>query len=241
MKPFDSGPAAAMSDDGRTVEVTSTPPIAVGPMPPSTMVEGFFDADIHRGLLEWTLANKDRFEAATVVRQGDLRIDTRARDNLKLNDVGPMLPAIRDRLLAALPTLADNLGCSFPPDVSLELELTAYGDGAFYHAHTDTPLPTSPEERALIDPDPRLLSAVYYFHRQPRAFDGGALRLYRWGMPEDAAGPNDWKDLEPADNRLVAFLSWARHEVRPVSCPSGRFEDYRFALNCWYRTRLPSA
>jgi Rps23 Pro-64 3,4-dihydroxylase Tpa1-like proline 4-hydroxylase len=23
------------------------------------------------------------------------------------------------------------------------------------------------------------------------------------------------------------------HEVRPVACPSGRFEDHRFAVNCW--------
>jgi SM-20-related protein len=29
------------------------------------------------------------------------------------------------------------------------------------------------------------------------------------------------------------FPSWVLHEVRPVSCPSKRFVDSRFAINCW--------
>lgn len=213
---------------------TASPP----PMPPSTSVDGFLDPGTHRTLLDWTLENAARFEPATVHRPDGTRVDTTARDNLKLADLGPVEGALRERLLAALPRLSGDLGCRFPPQVMLELELTAYGDGAFYQAHTDTGIPGRSEARR-IDPEPRLLSAVYYFHRQPKAFEGGALRLHRWG-DGDPADPANFRDLDPADNRLVAFLSWARHEVRPVSCPSGRFEDYRFALNCWYRTPLPA-
>jgi Rps23 Pro-64 3,4-dihydroxylase Tpa1-like proline 4-hydroxylase len=40
-------------------------------------------------------------------------------------------------------------------------------------------------------------------------------------------------DIEPANDTLVFFPSWYPHEVLPVSCPSGRFEDSRFAINCW--------
>jgi Rps23 Pro-64 3,4-dihydroxylase Tpa1-like proline 4-hydroxylase len=40
-------------------------------------------------------------------------------------------------------------------------------------------------------------------------------------------------DIEPGQNRLVAFPSWAPHEVMPISCPSRRFIDSRFAVNCW--------
>lgn len=208
------------------------------PMPPSILRDGFLDDATHQALLDWTLANAERFAPATVHRPDGTRVDTTARDNLKLADLGPLKEPLRERLLAALPKLSEDIGCSFPPQVLLELELTAYGDGAFYQAHTDTGIPGSAEARK-VDPEPRLLSAVYYFHRQPKAFDGGALRLYRWG-DVDTADPANFRDLEPADNRLVAFLSWARHEVRPVSCPSRRFEDYRFAINCWYRTPLPA-
>lgn len=217
----------------------SVSPASLPPMPPSTAIDDFLDPPTHQALLAWTLANADRFAPATVYRPDGMRVDTSARDNLKLSDLGPMDGPIRERVLAALPRVSGDLGCRFPPEVILELELTAYGEGAFYQAHTDTGLPGKSDPERQSDPEPRLLSAVYYFHRQPKGFDGGALRLYRWG-DIDTADPANYRDLEPTDNRLVAFLSWARHEVRPVRCQSGRFEDFRFALNCWYRTPLPA-
>ena len=222
------------------IEVTSVQAATLGPMPPSTTIEDFLDEQTHRDLLAWTLQNADRFTPATVIRDDVTHVHRAARDNLKLSDLGPLEAPIRQRMLAALPRLAQSLGCQFPGEALLELELTAYGDGAFYRAHTDSVLPAHLKDRSLAEPDPRLLSAVYYFHREPKGFDGGALRIYRWGGG-DEADPNNYRDLEPADNRLAVFLSWTRHEVRPVNCPSGRFEDYRFALNCWYRTPVPLA
>lgn len=215
------------------------PAPAVAPMPPSSVIDDFLDAGTHRALLDYTLANVERFQPATVYRPGGMRVDTDARDNLKLSDLGPLKEPVGERMLAALPGLASALGCSFPPGAMLELELTAYGDGAFYRAHTDTGLPGAVDPDRKVERDPRLLSAVYYFHRQPKAFDGGALRLFRWGDC-DVADPANYRDFEPADNRLVTFLSWSRHEVRPVACPSRRFEDYRFAINCWFRALLPA-
>jgi Rps23 Pro-64 3,4-dihydroxylase Tpa1-like proline 4-hydroxylase len=100
-----------------------------------------------------------------------------------------------------------------------ETELVAHGDGAFYARHIDTQM------QAQDRPGIRVLSGVYYFHRLPKAFSGGALRLYGFG-----AG---FVDIEPTHNSLLVFPSWARHEVRPVSCPSGAFMDSRFAINCW--------
>jgi SM-20-related protein len=86
----------------------------------------------------------------------------------------------------------------------------------------------------------RILSAVYYFYREPKAFFGGALRLYRLNLRPStiSAHTNDFIDVEPLQNSLVAFPSWTTHEVRPVSCPTGNFSDYRFALNCWFCRRI---
>jgi len=41
--------------------------------------------------------------------------------------------------------------------------------------------------------------------------------------------------IEPAQNRLVVFPSFVRHEVRKISCPSHDFADSRFSINCWLR------
>ena len=73
-------------------------------------------------------------------------------------------------------------------------------------------------------------SAVYYFHRSPKSFSGGALRLYSFEASEERG---TFVDIEPTNDTLVFFPSWFPHEVRPVVCPSGRFEDSRFAINCW--------
>jgi Rps23 Pro-64 3,4-dihydroxylase Tpa1-like proline 4-hydroxylase len=78
-----------------------------------------------------------------------------------------------------------------------------------------------------------VLSGVYYFHRRPRAFTGGELRLYAIGDPDR------FVDIEPTHNTLLVFPSWAPHEVRPVSCPTGQFMDSRFAINCWLHARRP--
>jgi Rps23 Pro-64 3,4-dihydroxylase Tpa1-like proline 4-hydroxylase len=61
------------------------------------------------------------------------------------------------------------------------------------------------------------------------------LRLHRIGS---RAGEEGGADIAPEPNSLVLFPSWAPHEVLLVRCPSGRFEDSRFAINCWiYRAR----
>lgn len=72
--------------------------------------------------------------------------------------------------------------------------------------------------------------------RRPRGFAGGELRLH----PFSPDGARDWLDIEPEHNALLAFPSWAPHEVRPVNCPSRRFEESRFAVKVWFRT-IPSA
>ena len=78
-----------------------------------------------------------------------------------------------------------------------------------------------------------MISAVYYFHREPKAFSGGALRLYRFGVdPHDPASEADSVAFEPRQNSLVCFPSWAVHKVDLVRCASDRFEDFRFGLNC---------
>ena len=67
---------------------------------------------------------------------------------------------------------------------------------------------------------------VYYFHRQPRCFTGGRLRLFDLGGERSI-------DIEPVHDSLLVFPSYARHEVETISCPDGAFADGRFAVNMW--------
>ena len=77
-----------------------------------------------------------------------------------------------------------------------------------------------------------MVSAVYYFHRQPRGFSGGQLAIY----PIDAG---DAATIEPMHDRLVVFPSFAPHEVLPVTVPGNAFADARFSINCWLRRERP--
>ena len=131
-----------------------------------------------------------------------------------------------------LPRFAIELGLPLFEISMVELQIVAYGDGSFQKSHIDRVVGP-----AASVPTNRRLTAVYYFNRLPKAFSGGELRIY----PLMRRPGHRFIDVEPVRNRLVVFPSWARHEVRPVRVPSGRFEDSRFAVNCWIHDRPAQA
>ena len=141
------------------------------------------------------------------------------------HELGPFKSILKSEMLALLPDLTEKLGATPVESPKVELQLVAHNDGAFYKRHIDT---QTASDRYGI----RVLSGVYYFHAEPKAFSGGALRLYAIG-----GDGQRYVDIEPTRNSLLVFPSWAPHEVIPISCPSKRFADSRFAINCWvYRT-----
>ena len=214
------------------------------PLPPYTQLSDALPGHLLKQLLDWVLANEQRFRPAKINRGvGDERksiLDPEVRIAAVLRDFGPIEEPLKERLLELLPELMTATGTSGPEPRSLELELAAHGDGAHYGAHVD--LPIGPGRRPLgqAEGEDRVLSAVLYFYSEPKAFSGGQLRLYRFGAdPATADGSGaDYVDLDPLQNSLAVFPSWVLHEVRTVSCPSGEFRDYRFAVNCWYCRKL---
>ena len=58
-----------------------------------------------------------------------------------------------------------------------------------------------------------------------------ALRLHVLSKPDEK---RKFVDIDPVHDSLVFFPSWLPHEVLPVSCPSRRFMDSRFAIHCWF-------
>jgi Rps23 Pro-64 3,4-dihydroxylase Tpa1-like proline 4-hydroxylase len=189
-------------------------------MPPWLVRRDLLSPDECRGLLDWALDNEARFRPAALDKG---LVDPAIRHSLSLRDLGPFSGLFEDRVRATVPELIDQLRVTPFVAGEVELELVAHNDGAHFALHGDL---YTGQGSARGD---RMLSAVYYFHRAPKAFSGGCLRLHRIGaMPGDMG-----MDIAPDQNSLVVFPSWAPHEVLTVHCPSGGFGDSRFAVNCW--------
>lgn len=197
-------------------------------MPRYTIIDGFLSEELHRRLLDHALGTQDRFEPTQVRADGEGQLNRKVRLSWASEDG---LGDLRDEFLAATGSRFDEIreavGIPPFPVQKCELELAAHRDGCFYGPHIDTHTGSSGAGLTGV----RALTMVYYLHRQPQGFSGGELALYPFS-------PEAPLLLEPKDNRLVAFPSFARHEVRPISCPGDAWQDARFAINCWYwRTR----
>lgn len=205
---------------------------------PYAQIENFLPQPELDALLEWVLASEGRFRPATIKTDGDDQVlDPKKRVALTMRELGPAGPKLNERILQALPELMRLTGASGPEPTRLEIELAAHGDGAHYLPHTDIPIGDIRKHRS--GDDDRVLSAVLYFHAEPKAFSGGQLRLFRLGAAPGPAQPGDFVDLEPLQNSLAVFHSWVKHEVRPVRVPSNAFANFRFAANIWLRRKLP--
>jgi Rps23 Pro-64 3,4-dihydroxylase Tpa1-like proline 4-hydroxylase len=189
--------------------------------------QDLLDSRTLNALLSWTLVQKDRF-GASEVRAG-YRPDQRSSLNFPLVSADPWHARLRKEIMTLLPRVFEELSVKPFSVMDVELEVSSYGDGAFFLPHIDT-VAGVPGMKNY-----RIISAVYYFHLQPRGFEGGELRLFRFGSL--GADGDDHVDVEPLANSCVFFPSWAPHEVRQVRCPSQRFEESRFAINIWLRGR----
>ena len=186
-----------------------------------------FEPDFAARLLDHALGHERHFEPSKVYAEhkGNV-VESGSRHSLRLVELGPLEEELRTRLATLLPALLPEIGVR-PFDLAdIEFEMVAHGDGAHFGTHVDT----------LRDGSDtlRLVTGVYYFHREPRGFTGGALRFH--SLVQRADGPA-YREVVPGNNSLVVFPAWLPHEVRPVSCPSRRFADARFAVNAWFLRR----
>jgi Rps23 Pro-64 3,4-dihydroxylase Tpa1-like proline 4-hydroxylase len=193
-------------------------------MPPHGTFTDILSEEEHGELLAWVL----RHEAALVPAKfvgGRHDPDKRRSRSLPRSLNGPWQHLMRKRVAALFPDLL-AAARSRPFDLAeIDLKLVAYGDGDFIVPHTDT---VTGAARGATD---RVLAAIYYFHCEPQGFTGGDLRLYPFGAT--GADGDPFLAVPPIRNSLTVFPAWALHGVTPVAVPSRRYEDSRFAINCW--------
>lgn len=186
--------------------------------------DGFLGAADNAALLAFALSQRERFFPATVTEDYVTAIDGELRRAKVIREFGDWQARMIERVGSLSRDVAGHLGALHRLGPRVEAELTTHNDADFFAMHAD-----AGNDRAA-----RLLTYVYYFRREPAAFEGGELRLFDSQPVADGSRTvGNAFDIEPVNDRLVLFLSQHLHEVRPIRCPSRRFEEGRFTVNGW--------
>jgi hypothetical protein len=129
-------------------------------------------------------------------------------------NLGPLAESVTKALRSHMESGRAILGTPDQVEVELELRLYAIGDTQAVSCHAN---------RA------NALQMVYYFHRQPKGFTGGGVRLFD-SRTENGMRRGSFRDLEIGDNVLLIFPENAVSAGLPVRCPTRAFGDGLFVI-----------
>jgi SM-20-related protein len=177
-------------------------------------------------LVRFTLEHEADFQSSEVISPAGEpgTIDYSHRRSRVLMDLGKHEQIILDRVGGVLPLVLDQLGLEQFPVRHMEVQITASNDGDFFHAHCDDSQDSIASRR---------ITFVYFFHSEPRPFEGGELRIYDLPWKEQRLIGGPYRSIVPQQNQVVFFPCSRLHEITPVACPSRAFADSRFTLNGW--------
>ncbi|QUL38281.1 2OG-Fe(II) oxygenase [Erythrobacter sp. JK5] len=193
------------------------------------IIDGFLGAAAAQDLLDFALANEAGFSPSLVYNnESGSGVRSESRHSFRFEgDWKAQRKGFRAAIESRIEEIVSGAGSAgFRPD-QMEIELVATRDGGHFIRHIDT------RTKVLDTPTDRIVSAVYYFHREPQAFSGGELILHALVGEERLA-------IEPRHDRLVVFTSIAPHEVNRTAVPGDAFADGRFSINCWLHRNRPA-
>jgi Rps23 Pro-64 3,4-dihydroxylase Tpa1-like proline 4-hydroxylase len=180
-------------------------------------------------LTRYTLEREADFSASEVVSpsaDGGI-VNYEHRRSLVLMDLAHHQDVILARIKSVLPQVLEKLGMEEFSIAGVEAQVTASNEGDFFHFHSDN------------GSDPvasRYLTFVYFFHREPRQFEGGELRIHDARLEEGSyVSEGSYQTIVPQQNQIVFFPCDLMHEITPVNCASQLFAASRFTLYGWLR------
>jgi len=180
-------------------------------------------------LMRFTLEHEKDFSASEVISptaDGGI-VNYEHRRSRVLMDLGQYQGLVLERIKAVLPQVLHTLGMEEFSIAGVEVQVTASNDGDFFHFHSD-----NGSDRV----GSRHLTFVYFFHREPRQFHGGELRIHDASLEEGAyVSAGSYQTIIPQQNQIVFFPCELLHEITQVNCVSQLFADSRFTLNGWLR------
>ena len=180
-------------------------------------------------LTRFTLENESQFLVSEVLspdaEKGVVNYDHRR--SRVLMELGRHQDMMLERIKAALPQVLKKLDMEEFNISAVEVQVTASNDGDFFHFHSDN---------GADHVSSRHLTFVYFFHREPRLFEGGELRIHDAHLEAgEYVSEGSYQTIVPQQNQIVFFPCELMHEITPVKCSSGAFADSRFTLNGWLR------
>jgi SM-20-related protein len=176
-------------------------------------------------LTSYVLQHETDFAASEVISPAGGVIDYEHRRSQVLMDPGLYQDLVLERIKQALPAVFRKLEMEEHPVTRTEFQVTASNDGDFFRMHADN----AHEEIAS-----RYLTFVYFFHREPKQFEGGELRIHDSRLESGRhVSAGTYQTIVPQQNQIVFFACELMHEITPVECPSRAFADSRFTLNGW--------
>jgi len=189
-------------------------------LPPCLVLDEFLAPQELQELISFAVEHEADFGASKVFAGAiEGGVNEAHRRSLVLMDAGKYQTLILERIEKAMPSVLRRLGMEQFGITNAEVQITASNDGDFFRGHTDD---------GDLRVASRQLTFVYFFHREPRQFDGGELRIY-----DSAPDRSSYQTIVPQQNRIVFFPCSVMHEITPVECPSKLFADSRFTLNGW--------
>ena len=180
-------------------------------------------------LTRFTLEQEKQFRTSEVIspmNEGGV-VNYEHRRSRVLMDIGSYQELLLSRIKSVLPQVLEQLDMEEFTIAGEEVQITASNDGDFFRFHSDN---------GNDSVTSRYLTFVYFFHREPRPFDGGELRIHDARLEGgEYVSEGSYQAIAPQQNQIVFFPCEMLHEITPVKCPSGQFADSRFTLNGWLR------
>ena len=180
-------------------------------------------------LTRFTLEHEQEFRVSEVASPGAESgvVNYEHRRSRVLMDLERFERLILDRIKSVLPQVLQKLDMPEFDISSVEAQITASNDGDFFHFHNDNgshPVAS------------RYLTFVYFFHREPKQFEGGELRIHDARLERgEYESEGTYQKIVPRQNQIVFFPCEMMHEITRLECPSKLFADSRFTLNGWLR------
>jgi Rps23 Pro-64 3,4-dihydroxylase Tpa1-like proline 4-hydroxylase len=198
----------------------------IQPAPCVIFEEFLTPAELHN-LMQEVLEREMQFQISEVISPGASggAVDFEYRRSRVLLDLGGHHSIILDRIQRCSPRVFEKLGVEPFWPTRAEVQITASNHGDFFRCHSDN---------GHQDIRSRALTFVYFFHREPKKFRGGELRLYDSRIQDGACVPAEThRVIVPRQNQIVFFPSSLEHEITTVDCASQEFADSRFTVNGW--------
>ena len=180
-------------------------------------------------LIQFAVDHENEFQTSEVISPTaeDGMVNYDYRRSRVLMRIGKYQDLLLDRIKSVLPEVLQKLGMEEFTIRDVEAQITASTDGDFFHFHSDN---------GNAPVASRYLTFVYFFHREPRAFEGGELRIHDARLESgEYVSEGSYQTVVPQQNQIVFFPCELMHEITTVKCPSQAFSDSRFTLNGWLR------